>query len=91
MLSEQSFVVLRYFESYEKSPGDSFINPQSVCSIFRKHLPPETLVIKIARVFKSAADSRDQRRIFIYISFVAGLLSAFAMFTLKVLSLFCIR
>ena len=65
--------------------GESFINPQSVCRIFRKHLSPEALSRKIAKVFKSAADRRDQRRI--HISLVDALMSAFAMFTLKVPSL----
>ena len=49
-------------------PGESFINPQSVCSIFRKHLSPKALSRKMAKVFKSAADPRDHRRIYTFVS-----------------------
>lgn len=65
--------------------GESCFDPKSVYCILRKHLSAEALAKKIAKVFSSACDPRDQRRIEIVLQ--DALMAAFAMFSLKIPSL----
>jgi hypothetical protein len=69
-----------------KAPvGESFLDARSVYCVFRKHLSVESLNDKLRKRFMELSDYRDPNRI--AIPLVDAIMSAFAMFTLKIPSM----